>query len=83
MNKNKKIGWFLILGPICLLILIFVLSVLATSMLSPCIQNVNGELRGCSTPISARVIIGILAILDGIGIIIGMPLGVYFLFKKD
>ena len=93
MTKNKVIGLFLVIGPICMLIFILIAYAIATFISSAIITanevNVNAApgLAGEALPNTVmnviNVALGLLGVIAVLGIIVGVPLGIYFLAKKE
>lgn len=103
MTKNKKIGWALLIGPICTLILVVILFAVAQFVMSPMTQAeitkpaINAvtsfdelpasELSPATASSTAgkiiNVILGLIGLLSVLGIFIGIPLGIYFLSRKE
>ncbi|MFA6322029.1 MAG: hypothetical protein WCX71_00960 [Candidatus Buchananbacteria bacterium] len=88
--KNKKIGIALIIGPFLCLILVFITYALAafvTAMMlglstEAALNTPAGEMRSEILNI-INVVLGLIGILSIIGIIVGIPLGLVFLNKKE
>lgn len=79
-SKNKKIGLFLLIGPFVGLIITLLLYGIATFILT------GGSAPADSSSIAARiisVILGFVGIVCVIGILVGIPLGIMFLKKKE
>jgi hypothetical protein len=98
MSKNKVIGLFLVIGPMAMLIFILVAYAIASFVSTAMIAgneniNVNANINAAaglaeeSVPSTAmnviRMVLGLLGIIAVIGILVGVPLGIYFLAKKE
>jgi hypothetical protein len=91
MTKNKKIGLLLLLGPIALLFLIvFAYAIaqfsLTASMSATAPVDSTGLAPASGSNTAATIInaiLGLLGLLSVVGIFLGIPLGIYFLVKKE
>ncbi|MFA6422611.1 MAG: hypothetical protein WCV92_04395 [Candidatus Buchananbacteria bacterium] len=78
-SKNKKIGLFLLIGPIIGLIAIFIIYAIVNFIGSSMGSTVESPLLAISI---ITVILSFLGIICVLGVIIGIPLGIIFLLKK-
>ena len=79
-QRNKKIGLFLLIGPFVGLIAVLVIYAIVSFIVS------SAGADTASPSIAAnviRVILGFLGIISVIGILVGIPLGIIYLNKKE
>lgn len=87
-NRNKKIGLWLLFGPIIGLVAIFVLYAIASfifASMGVASEASQGDSASLAVIIKSiiSIILGLSGILCVIGILIGIPLGIIYIFKKD
>lgn len=83
MTRNKKIGLLWLLGPITLLILTLLAFTISTFVANTFATN-SQILGGTQTTMKTfSTILGLLGLVAVIGIIIGIPVGIVFLSKKE
>ncbi len=78
--KNKKIGLFLLIGPIVCLVAVFMVYAIVAFIGESMGQTLESPSMGISI---ARVILGFLGLVCAIAFIVGIPLGIIFLNKKE
>jgi hypothetical protein len=103
MTKNKKIGFALLIGPFCTLILVVILYSVAQFVIDAMMQaeipetTINAvnsfnqlsatELAPATASSTAgkiiNAILGLIGFLAVLGMFIGVPLGIYFLTRKE
>jgi hypothetical protein len=94
MTKNKKIGLALLIGPICTLVVILTIYAMVTFVLSSvstpetALNTVSEtglvqQSRGAAIASIINVVLGLLGMISVLGIIVGAPLGIIFLAKKE
>jgi len=95
MTKNKKLGLVFLLGPICILVVILVIYAIVSFAISTGSPSETGLLntgsvtglvqqsRGAAIASIINVVLGLLGVICVLGIIVGVPLGIYFLARKE
>lgn len=95
MTKDKKIGLILLVAPICLLVIVLIgyafFSFVMSTVVNSDIESLNaaagtglvGQSKTVATAQIINVVFGLLGVLAVIGIIVGVPLGIVFLAKKE
>ena len=79
-KRNKKIGLFLLIGPFVGLIAILIIYAIVAFVIS---SSGTGTETSLVIARIINVILGLLGIVCVIGIIVGIPLGILFLGKKE
>lgn len=82
-KANKKRGMFLILGPIILLVFTLIAYALVAFLTSSTSMATNGASTAAGIFSLINMILGLFGIISVIGIIIGVPVGIIFLLRKE
>jgi len=78
-HRNKKIGIFWLVGPISMLVIILVLYAVSRFFFQPA---ADGSINNTAGAI-INIVLGFLGIIATMLIIVGIPLGIVYLNKKD